>query len=95
MGAATTTTTTHVVLRGCHGTERFQPTSSLAHTMNGDNVRVRETGGHAGLPQKPVARLGITGEVSGQDLDRDVAIELHVAGEVHHSHASAAELALE
>jgi hypothetical protein len=33
--------------------------------------------------------------VSGQDLDRDVAIELHVAGEVHHSHASAAELALE
>ena len=58
-------------------------------------MRVRETGGHASLSQEAVARLRITGEVSGQDLDRDVAIELHVAGEVHHSHAPAAELALE
>jgi len=33
--------------------------------------------------------------VRGQDLDGDVAIELHVASEVHHAHASAAELALE
>jgi len=58
-------------------------------------VRVRETGGHAGFSQKPVSRLRIAGEVRGQDLDRDVTIELHVAREVHHSHASAAKLALE
>ena len=71
------------------------PCGHLAHAMDGDDVRVRETGRHAGFPHEPVARLGITGEVSGQDLDGDVAIELHVARKVHHSHASAAELALE
>ena len=36
-----------------------------------------------------------TGEVGRQDLDGDVAIELHVAREVDHPHAATAELALE
>ena len=58
-------------------------------------MRVREAGRHAGLAKEPVARLRIAGQVRRQDLDGDVAVELHVAREVHHAHASAAELALE
>ena len=58
-------------------------------------MRVRETGRGAGLSHEPLARLRSTGEVRRQDLDGDVAIELHVAREVHHPHAASAELALE
>jgi len=67
----------------------------LADAMDGDDVRVRETGCQACLSHEPLARLRIESQVSGQDLYGDVAIELNVAGEVHHSHASASELALE
>jgi hypothetical protein len=42
----------------------------------------------AGEPSKPV---GITGEGLGQDLQRDVAIELRVAGTVHLAHPAGAE----
>ena len=44
---------------------------------------------------EPLARRGGAGEVGRQDLDGDVAIQLHIAREVDHSHAAAAELALE
>jgi hypothetical protein len=71
------------------------PYGHFAHAMDGDDVRVREAGRHAGLSQESLARLRVAGEVRGQDLDGDVAIELHVAREVHDAHAAAAELALE
>ena len=57
-------------------------------------MRVREAGCEACLSHEPLACFRIAGEVSGKDLDGDVAIELDVAREVHYSHASAAELAL-
>ena len=67
----------------------------LADAMDRDDVRVREAGRRARLAQESLARLGGAREVRRQDLDGDVAIELHVAREVDDAHAAAAELALE
>ena len=67
----------------------------LADAMDRDDVRVREPGRHARLAQEPLPRRRCAREVRGQDLDGDVAIQLHVAREVNHAHAAAAELALE
>jgi hypothetical protein len=63
--------------------------------MDWDDVRVRESGRHACLSQEPLASVGVAREVRGQDLDGDVAIELHVAREINHAHSATAELALE
>ena len=67
----------------------------LADAMNGDDVRVRESRGHARLAEESFARCRGAGEVRREHLDGHVAIELHVAREVDDAHAAAAELALE
>ncbi len=67
----------------------------LADAMNRDDVRVREAGGRAGLAHEPLTRLRCRCQVRREDLDGHVAIELHVAREVDHSHTASAELALE
>src|ERR1043166_4143630 len=67
----------------------------LADAMDRDDVRVRESRRHARLAQEPLARRRVAREECRQDLDGDVAIQLHVAREVDHAHAAAAELALE
>ena len=58
--------------------------------MDRDDVRVRESGRHARLAQKPLPRHCRACELRGQDLDGDVAIQLHVAREVDHPHAATA-----
>ncbi len=54
-----------------------------------------EPGGGARLAQEPVARLGARRELRRQELDRDEAVERHVAREEHDAHAAAAQLALD
>ena len=61
--------------------------------MNRDDVRVREAGRHARLADEPLARIRRLREMGREDLDRNVAVELHVAREVDHPHAAATELA--
>ncbi len=58
-------------------------------------MRVRESGGRACLAHEPFARFGCAREVRREHLDGDVAVQLHVAGEVDDSHSTAAKLALE
>jgi hypothetical protein len=67
----------------------------FADTMDGDDVRVREARRHARLPEESLARGGRLGEVRGQDLDGDVAVELYIARQVDDAHATTTELALE
>jgi hypothetical protein len=50
---------------------------------------------HLGFPFKSGHILGIAGQRRGQDLDSDVAIQLHIAREVDHAHSATPELALE
>ena len=63
--------------------------------MDRDDVRVREPGRRARFPQKSLAQIVLLGERSGQELDRDGAIERDVAREEDDPHAAAPELALE
>jgi len=63
--------------------------------VDGDDVRVRESRGRARLAHEAFARVGRAREVGWQGLDGDVAVQLHVAREVHDAHPPAAELALE
>jgi hypothetical protein len=53
-----------------------------AHVVDGDDARVVEGGGGAGLLLEALASLGIAGHLGGQDLDGDVAAELAVPGPV-------------
>ena len=63
--------------------------------MNRDDVRVREPRRHPRLAEKALLRGRGVREMRRKDLDRDVTIELHVAGEVDDSHAATPQLTLE
>src|SRR5260221_7568501 len=67
----------------------------LTHTMNRNDVRMREPGGGASLLHESLARRGECCEMHRENFDRNVAIELHVAREVNDSHSAASDFALE
>src|SRR5262249_16921969 len=67
----------------------------LADAMDRNDVRMREAGGHSSFTDEALSCMSLHGEVGGQNLDGDVAIELHVAREIDDAHAATAELALE
>src|SRR5204862_5411707 len=60
-----------------------------------DDIRVIEPGGEASLAREALAHLVIPGEVVGEQLDRDLAVELEVAGAIDRGHPSVAEPVLE
>jgi hypothetical protein len=62
----------------------------LADLVDDDDVLVAAARGGAGLDDEALGQLGV---VRLQDLDRDLAAELGVAGQVHRAHAARADLA--
>ena len=74
--------------------EEHEP-ARLTDAMDRHDVRVRKASRRPCLAHEALARLGGPRHRRGQDLDRYVAVELHVAGEIDDAHAAAAELALE
>src|SRR5205085_336023 len=56
---------------------------------------MRKVRGGAGLAQEPVAQPTLRGELRQEDLERDGAIELDLAREIHGPHPAASELTLE
>ena len=60
-----------------------------------DDVGVHEPRGRQRLAAEARRRTSVVGEVLGQQLDRDLALEALVEGEVHGRHAADAEAALE
>ena len=67
----------------------------LADVEDLNDVRMVEPGGEAGLAREPLPHLVVAGEVVGEELDGDFAIELQVAGAVDGRHAAVAEPVLE
>jgi hypothetical protein len=67
----------------------------LVRPVDGDDVRVGERGGGAGLAQEPLAEVDLVAERRWKRLDRDVSVEMDVAGQVDDSHSASPELALE
>jgi hypothetical protein len=63
--------------------------------MDGNDVRVREARGHPRLAEKSLFRRRTRREMRWKDLDGHVAVELHFASEVYHTHAAPAELVLD
>ena len=59
--------------------------------MDGDDVRMGETGGGSSLPQEPAPQAGEPGQFRWQQLDRHLPLECQVAGEVHDTHSAAPE----
>ena len=59
--------------------------------VDGGDVRMVQRGEHPGFALKPREPLRVGGEGLGQDLDRDVAIELRVARAIDLAHAAGAE----
>src|SRR5439155_27247089 len=63
--------------------------------VNRHDIGMRQPGGGARLLEEALALVGAGGEVRRKHLDRDGAVERHIAGQQHDAHAAAAELALD
>ena len=63
--------------------------------VDGHDVRVLDRPGGARLGQEPLAGLLVLDELGRDDLDGDVAVEVELAGAVHHAHAAPADDGLE
>ena len=55
------------------------------------DVRMAESGDRLRLPFEAAAPCRVTGELSGQDLERDVSLQAGVSRAVDHTHAPAAD----
>ncbi len=62
-----------------------------ADVVHGEDVRVAQCRGRAGLLLEAVEAIDIGREDAGQDLDRDVTPEPRIACPVHLAHAACAE----
>src|SRR6185436_9036459 len=65
----------------------------FADFVHGADVRMIERCGRACLTNQPRARGGIVEAGCRQDLDRDVSIELFIAGAIHLAHATSTQSA--
>ena len=63
----------------------------LAHVVQRADMRVSELRDRAGFAIEPLTELRIRGQLFGQDLDRDGAVEASVASLVHLPHPTGAE----
>ena len=50
-----------------------------------------ETGGQLRLEQEPSPEALVLGELAREDLDRDLAVKVHVLGQVDGAHRAASE----
>jgi hypothetical protein len=62
-----------------------------AEVVDREDVRMRERGDGLGLALEARERVGVGGQLRGEDLDGDVAVELRVAGAVDLAHPAGAE----
>ena len=69
--------------------------ADLFDGVNRNNVRMGELGCGPRLAQKALAQLGVGGLGWWQQLDRDGAVEPHVARQVHNPHAAPPQLPLQ
>src|SRR6185436_11115721 len=63
----------------------------LVYLVDGADVRVVQRGRGARFAQKPFDRLRVVRAILRQELQRDLAGQLHVLGEVYDAHAARAE----
>ena len=66
-----------------------------ADIMNGEDIGVIQTAGGAGFLFESTLAFGIAREFRGQELDRDVPLQLRIARAIHLTHAADAETAKE
>ena len=73
------------------------PRRPLVHAdiMNGEDIRVIQTACRAGFLFESALAIGIARECRGQELDRDVPLQLRIARAIHLSHAADAETSKE
>jgi hypothetical protein len=76
-------------LEQLHRDER--PPLVLVHLIDGADVRVVQRRGGARFAQEALHRLRLVGAILRQELERHLARELHVFGEIDHAHAARAE----
>jgi hypothetical protein len=53
---------------------------------------VAQRAGETRLPEEPLDHVGVSGAKRGELLERDEAVEVGLAREVHHGHPAAADL---
>jgi len=68
------------------------PAAFLADLVDGADIGMVEGGGSLRLTLKTGQSLRVFGDVIGQELEGDKAVEVQVLGLVNHAHATAAEL---
>ncbi len=80
-------------LHVAHGDE--EQLAELSGLVDRDDVRVVDRGRELGLPQEALAEGRVLGQVGGEELERDVASQADVLGEVDDTHTTATEQGLD
>ena len=82
-------------VRECFALDEFEhermPLAAVFEAIDGRDVRMVERGEHLRFPTKSSQPVRIADDSSGQNLQRDIAIELGVAGAIHLAHAAGAD----
>ena len=60
----------------------------LAHVVQGANVRVVQAGDGLRLALEPLLEIRVRGDMLGEDLDGDRAVQASVAGLIDFTHAA-------
>ncbi len=63
----------------------------VVNFVDGADVRMVQCGGCLGFALKPAERLRVFGDVVGQELKGDKAVELDILSLIDHTHPAAAE----
>ncbi len=66
------------------------PVVALARVVDRDDVGVVDRGGGARLAYEALAEVGVLGQLRGDELQRDGAVEVELERPVDHAHAAAA-----
>ena len=62
-----------------------------AHIVDGQQIGMVQCAQNSRLVLKPLQAVGITSERGGQNLERDRALQPHVASAIHFSHTTRAD----
>ena len=88
-GAAVDQVLERCAIQKFHGDERFA--FVFPNIVNRADVRMIQRAGGLGFPLETRKRLGILGEIIGEEFQRDKPMQPRVLGFVDHTHAAAAE----
>src|SRR5689334_4932725 len=74
--------------------DEVSPIGQISSVEDHRGVRMAQLGHRSRFAQKSIGNVGVAGEFTPDDLDRDRTLEIEMRGKVNSSHATCSNLAL-